>query len=96
MSYLSTLEMRRYLSEEQALVWHLQHNHYPPISLAFLPAVREALVAARRNDFDRRVPLPTGKNVTVADVIAEAHLEAFLDQETETSAEWTVGEDADD
>ena len=83
MGYLSAVEMRQYLSEEQAVVWHLRHNHYPPISLVFLPAIREALAAARRGDFRRKVNLPTGKIVTVSTVIEEAHLGAFLDTPTE-------------
>jgi hypothetical protein len=79
MGYLSALELRQYLSEEQALIWHLRYNHYPPINLIFLPAIREALAAARRGHYRRKLTLPSGKIVTVATVVKDAHLGAFLD-----------------
>ncbi len=45
-------EMRRFLAEDQALRWHLQSNHYPPIHEAFLPAAKKALEYAREACFD--------------------------------------------
>jgi hypothetical protein len=81
MGYVTAVEMRRFLPEDQALAWHLQYNHFPPISLIFLPAIREALASAREGDFCRRIKLPTGKLVAVADVVEQAHLHAFLDVE---------------
>jgi len=84
MGYLSAFEIREYLSENQALTWHLQYNHYPPISLIFLPAVRAALEAARDSDLSRRIELPTGKIVTAGDVVEQVHLQAFLDSEEDS------------
>lgn len=82
MGYLSASEMRCYLSEEQALTWHLQHNHYPPINLIYLPAVREALGYARADDFATEVQLPSGRFVQVSQIVECCHLEAFLDADT--------------
>ena len=48
MGYVTAQDVRSGLPEDQALAWHLQYNHYPPISLVFLPVIREALSAARR------------------------------------------------
>lgn len=79
MGYLSASEMRRYLSEEQALAWHLQHNHYPPISLIYLTVVREALEYARAGDFTSEVQLPSGRSVQVSKIVEGCHLDAFLD-----------------
>lgn len=83
MGYFTARDLRDYLPEDQALAWHLQYNHYPPISLIFLPAIREALASAREGDFCRRIELPTGRVVTVADVVEQVHLHAFLDDEEE-------------
>ncbi len=47
MGYSSAVDMRNWLAEDQALRWHLQSNHYPPISEVFLPAAKEALGHAR-------------------------------------------------
>lgn len=83
MGYPSAVEMRQYLSEEQALVWHLSHNHYPPISLAFLPVIQKALAAALRREFHVELVLPNGRVVSVSTVIEEVHLEAFLEDSDE-------------
>lgn len=80
MGYFSAFEMRRHLPEEDALIWHLQYNHYPPISLAFLHAVREALTAVREGDFDRPIELPSKSRVRAAAIVEQLHLEAFLDE----------------
>lgn len=79
MGYLSASEMRRHLTEKQALTWHLQHNHYPPISLAYLPLVREALGCARAGDFDNHVQLPSGRFVSVSQIVEFFNLDAFLE-----------------
>ena len=83
MGYIAALEIRRYLSEDQALIWHLRHNHFPPIDLIFLCAIREALAAARNREFSRRITLPTGKILTAAQIVDEVHLHAFLDCEVD-------------
>ena len=81
MGYIAAFEIRRYLSENQALIWHLRHNHFPPVNLVFLPSIREALSAARNREFSRRITLPTGKVLTAAQIVEEVHLYAFLDCE---------------
>ena len=81
MGYISACEIRQYLSENDALIWHLRHNHFPSINLIFLPAIREALSATRNGESARRIMLPTGKVLTVAQIVEEVHLHAFLDCE---------------
>lgn len=80
MGYFSACDVRLYLPEDQALAWHLQYNYFPPISLIFLPVIREALTAARRGHFLRHMQLPTGRVLTVAQIIEDVHLQAFLDE----------------
>ncbi len=80
MGYLTAREVRAQLPEDQALAWHLQYNLCPPMSLIFLPVIREALAAARIGDFHRRLQLTTERVATVADVIKRAQLQPFLDR----------------
>lgn len=87
MGYVSAREMRAYLSEDEVLRWHLQHNHFPSVSAAFLPVAKVALGAARvaiANDnaglWESRLTLPNGQKKTVAEIISGLHLEAFLEE----------------
>ena len=81
-------ELRSLVLEQHLLVWHLQHNHVPAVSLIYLPLVHTALRRARRGDFDSliQVPLgniriPAGKRVPVWQVVNWFHLTGFLDPE---------------
>ena len=79
-------ELRSLVHEQHLLVWHLQHNHEPSVSLLYLPLVHAALKRARRGDFDSLVPVPlgdiqfpAGKRVPVWQVLDWFHLYGFLD-----------------
>jgi hypothetical protein len=79
MGYIAAVEMRFYMGDAFALEWHLQYNHYPPISLAFLPVARKALRFARNSEFDRRLLMPTQELKTVREIVDAFHLYAFLE-----------------
>lgn len=75
------------LTLDNALCWHLTGNHYPPVSLDFLPAVKEALSYAQDaidTDDDelwkKVIELPNGKKLTVAAIIEGLHLDGFLNE----------------
>ena len=68
-----------YLGEDQALGWHLQHNHYPPVSLKFLPVAKQALKLARSGDFISTIALPSGNSRTVMQLIEDLHLQFFIE-----------------
>ena len=72
-------------SIEQALAWHLQSNHFPPIPLSMVPICMEAIDAYWEDDLDKLISLPEGvgfRGRTVAparDIIIQHHLDAWCD-----------------
>lgn len=72
------------VSLEQALSWHLQANHYPPVPTSIIPACLAAIDAYNEEDYDAEVDLPEGitwrgRTAAPAHAIIEAHhLDAFL------------------
>ena len=83
MGFTRALEMRQFAGEEAALIDHLQSNHFPPVSLAFLPTAQKAIELAREEKFDAVVDLPKGlkeRTATVRQVVEAFHLEAFLEE----------------
>lgn len=68
------------IKEHVALQYHLQYNHYPPVSLAFIPAVQKAIWHVRRGNYTKLIKLPNGKQLPVLQIIEELHLDGFLGQ----------------
>lgn len=72
------------VSLEQALIWHLTSNHYPPVPLIMVPICLAAIDAANEDDWDCPIDLPDdvsykGNDTAPAWAIIEAHhLDAFL------------------
>lgn len=71
---------------EQAMVWHLRSNHYPPIPMSMVQPCLRAVKYANAGEWDKRVRLPEGllfkgkyKTAPVRDIVEEHHLEAFLE-----------------
>ena len=70
---------------EQGLIYQLQNNHYPPISLDFLPAAKKAIKYAQSaidnaepELWNKVIKLPNGKKLTVSTIIEGMHLSDFL------------------
>jgi hypothetical protein len=89
MGSLQAQEMRELVDENQALAWHLRHNHYPSIPTIMIPACKRALANARKGDYDKRVRLPKdvkhrehGSLVPTQVVMDYAHLWDFLEGES--------------
>jgi hypothetical protein len=93
--YLNAYGAAQHAELEQALIWHLTANHYPPVSTEFVPACKQAIqtfvVAAGSVDTkgedgvfqqlcDTYVDLPNGNRVSVVEVVEQLHLDAFVDQ----------------
>jgi hypothetical protein len=72
------------LSLEQAIGYHLQGNHYPPVPLTMVQPCIDAIDAIHAGDGDTEIELPEGvfyKNKTTAPAHAIAdqhHLSAWL------------------
>ena len=70
-------------SRDVLLLYHLQQNHYPPVSVEFAATAVEAISAAECDDWDRVVTLPTGKRMTVSEIVDELHLSSFITTDEE-------------
>jgi hypothetical protein len=72
------------ISLEQAIGYHLQGNHYPPVPLSMVQPCVEAIDAAYEEDFNREIEMPEGvsyKGKTTAPawaIIEQHHLNAWL------------------
>ena len=75
------------ISLEQAIGYHLQGNHYPPVPLSMVQPCIDAIDAAYDEDYDREIAMPEGvlyKGSNVAPawaVIEQHHLNAWLPQD---------------
>lgn len=72
---------------EQAIGYHLQGNHYPPIPLSMVAPCIEAIDAYHENDAMRQIEMPEGvfyKGNTTAPawaIIEQHHLDFWLPQD---------------
>ena len=75
------------ISLEQAIGYHLQGNHYPPVPLSMVQPCIEAIDAYHDNDAMREIEMPEGvfyKGKTTAPayaIIEQHHLDAWLPQD---------------
>jgi len=75
------------ISLEQAIGYHLQGNHYPPVPLSMVQPCIEALDAARELDAMRQIEMPEGisyKGKTTAPawaIIEQHHLHPWLPED---------------
>lgn len=83
MGRMQAEEMRELLSRNQALRWHLQSNHYPPIHEIFIPIAEEAIERANAGEWEKEIEMPNGKTLTVGEIVEGLHLDSFLDVEEE-------------
>ena len=72
------------ISLEQAIGYHLQGNHYPPVPLSMVEPCIEAIDAYYEDDFNKEIEMPEGityKGRTTAPawaIIEQHHLSAWL------------------
>ncbi len=64
-----------------SLGYHLQHNHYPPVSTQFIDCAIEAIESVDPEGYgaEEQITLPTGKVVSALEVIEGLHLDFYLD-----------------
>jgi hypothetical protein len=69
---------------DQAILIHLQSNHYPPVPASMVQTCIEAIDAYYEDDYDKMIVLPEGvlwkgRDQAPASALIEAHhLEAWL------------------
>jgi hypothetical protein len=71
------------ISRRAALKWHLESNHYPSVSQAWVPVAERAIeIVGEGGDTGLIIETPPGfEPKTVAEVIEGLHLESFLPYE---------------
>ena len=65
-------------SLRQALAVHLQSNHYPPVHPVFIPVAQKAIEHAEQEDWGHIISMPNGVDKSVASIVEELHLDAFI------------------
>ena len=78
------------IPRRQSLEHHLRFNHYPPIHLSFVETAEAAIEAVERSwahhevvdqqTLDTPITLPTGKVLTVQEVMDQLHLWDYIEQ----------------
>ena len=75
------------LSLEDAIGYHLQGNHYPPVPLSMVPVCIEAIDAYYDEDYERFIAMPEGvfykgmSHAPARAIIEQHHLEPWLPQD---------------
>jgi hypothetical protein len=72
------------------LEYHLRYNHYPPVPREMFPFIERAIELGRTNDFisvevgdEIRTLERDGFHVTAAELIAQFHLDMFVEEQEE-------------
>ena len=72
---------------EQAIGYHLQSNHYPPVPVSMVEPCIEAIDAYYDEDYDRLIAMPEGvfykgmSHAPASAIIEQHHLEFWLPQD---------------
>jgi len=75
------------LTMEQALTWHLQVNHYPPVPTSMVQVCMEAIDAYWEDALDKEISLPEGisfrgsETAPARDIIIQHHLDPWCADE---------------
>jgi len=83
-------------SREQALRWHLQSNHYPPISLDFIGVAEQAIEDVDCGYLDNEILMPNGRTLTAAAIVDGLHLGQFLANDADEDDRWYDADEEDD
>ena len=90
MGNLHSMESAEMVSNGQmdidtALTYQLQSNHYPPVSIDFIPSCKKAIQLVQQGIdeenpklYDTIVKLPNGKSLSASKIVEGLHLEFFL------------------
>jgi len=63
---------------DKLLAIHLTGNHYPPISLDFVPACKKAIKYCNNGKYDKKIKMPNGLTRTASFIVDGLHLESFI------------------
>ena len=60
---------------------HLTGNHFPPVSLSFIPTCKKAIDYCNKGKYDKEIKMPNGKTKTASFIVEGLHLDSFIDEE---------------
>ena len=82
----ATMAQEGEVSMEQAIAWHLQSNHYPPVPVTMVqPCIDAIRAVADEGDLDAEITLPDGITYVGAPtapawaIIQQDHLDAWVE-----------------
>ena len=87
MGRMQAEEMARLASLDAGLHWHLTANHYPPHPTSMIEPAKQAILSARRGEWEAKVLLPEGvthkrygRGVPAKVLIESLHLESWVEE----------------
>jgi len=89
MGRLAAEDMLAHSNRRNALLWHLQVNHYPPVPESMVDPCETAIEYANDGQWDAMIGLPEGvtyrgdHTAPVRAIIEQHHLDVFLDPNEE-------------
>jgi hypothetical protein len=89
MGSLQAVEMAEMLSMEDAIAWHLQANHYPPVPSSMVEPCIEAIQNALEGNWFKPVELPNpisykgSRYAPSSAIIEQHHLSPWLELDEE-------------
>ena len=89
MGSLQAQEMVGLMRFQDAVRWHLQYNHYPPISTDFVGTAISAIDNVLSEEYDTEIEMPNGKILKSSEIVDGLHLDCFV----YTKAEQVAGND---
>ncbi len=63
-----------------ALTYHLQYNHYPPVTAQMVPYCEEAIQAVTNGEPETMIEFPNGEQIAAWDLVEDLHLDEFVYQ----------------
>ena len=87
MGSLQAQEMVGLMKFQDAVRWHLQYNHYPPISTDFVGTAISAIDNVLSEEYDTEIEMPNGKILKSSEIVDGLHLDCFVYTKAEQAAD---------
>ena len=87
MGSLQAQEMVGLMRFQDAVRWHLQYNHYPPISTDFVGTAISAIDNVLSEEYDTEIEMPNGKILKSSEIVDGLHLDCFVYTKAEQAAD---------
>lgn len=74
--------MQSGLTVDQQLEWHLQYNHFPPVTQSMVPFCREAIELVAGDEGETTILVGDGgseEEIAASKIVEDLHLESWVD-----------------